>query len=81
MNRHVRGVAWLSADQAREYLGFETMSAFHKFVQRERARNPQRLKVSWLAGRMRFRASNLDACIEDEPAAVKSLRVVGGRNR
>jgi hypothetical protein len=84
MNPNVRGVAWLTADQAREYLGFSTLQAFHKFVQRERARVPQRLKVSWLAGRMRFRAANLDACIEDEQVAVDQrvpLRVVARRGK
>lgn len=82
MNPNVRGVAWLRADQAREYLGFATMAGFTKWVQRERARRPQRLKVNWLAGRMRFRAANLDACVEEErSAASQPLRMVGGRGR
>jgi hypothetical protein len=64
-------VSWMSARKAADHLGFDTLAAFYKWLQRERAdaerlRRPCRVKVHWLRGRMRFQRTQLDALIESE---------------
>jgi len=54
-------VAWLTADEARQYLGFKTMNAFYTWKCRTRP------KAYHLRGRLRFRQVDLDACVEPEP--------------
>lgn len=75
-----QGVAWLSARQAAEYLGFvdnagvTMIKAFYAW--RSKAPNPP--KTHWLGGRMRFRRVDLDRCVEVETEA-PALALVGGR--
>lgn len=72
MNSAVRGVPWLSTKKAAEHLGFPSVAAFHKWIQEERKQPKSKLRVHWLRGRMRFRASELDACVESEPSVAES---------
>lgn len=76
MNPKQSGVAWLNTEKAAAHLGFPSVAAFHKFIQEERKRPNSRLKVHWIGPRMRFRAHELDACVEAEPSSVSRLRIV-----
>lgn len=75
-------VAWLSARQAAIHLGFvddrgePQMNRFYVWRCRHQPRTHR------LGSSLRFRAVDLDACVEAEPEALpagKGLRVVGGR--
>jgi hypothetical protein len=65
-------VGWLTADQAREYLGLSTLAAFYVWKCRAKPRTYR------LRGRLRFRQVDLDACVTNEQVTPK-LRMVGGR--
>lgn len=68
-------VGWLTADQAREYLGLPTLAAFYVWKFRAKPRTYR------LRGRLRFRQVDLDRCVEEALPASQPLRVVGGRGR
>lgn len=72
-------VAWLNTDQAADYLGFPSGAAFRRWL--ERCPAEQRPSVHWIGSRMRFRAVDLDKCVDVEPAAVPTLTVVRGGKR
>lgn len=69
-------VAWLNSHQAAAYLGFRTTKAFRVWLDRRRAAGERGPKVHWLAGRMRFREIDLDACIDVQPHETHSAPVL-----
>lgn len=84
MNPKARGVRWLNAEAAAVHLGFADaqgrpkMRAFYSW--RQRATRPP--KTHWLAGRMRFREVDLDACVDVvAPESARPLRVIRGGQR
>lgn len=75
-------VAWFTSEMAAEHLGFPSVSAFRRFL--ERLPESQRPKIHWLGSRMRFRQVDLDGLVESiSPSAeqVTPLRVVRGGKR
>lgn len=73
----MKTVPWLTADEARQHLGLPTLNSFYVWLHRERKRVPKKIRVSWLRGRMRFRETNLDACMEPEREVTRTtLRMV-----
>jgi hypothetical protein len=80
MNPAQKGVPWLTSEEAATHLGKRSLNAFHKWLERRRkaGRAP---RVYWLDGRMRFRQTDLDACVGSvKPGIPEPLRVLqGGR--
>lgn len=68
MNPNARGTVWLDTKGAAAYLAM-TPKNFYYFLDEERKRQPQRLKIHWIGARMRFRPADLDKCVEEEPTA------------
>lgn len=71
-----RTVPWLTSAEAARHLG-KSVGAFHVWLHRKRAMG-QPVRVHWLDGRMRFRQTDLDRCVEPERAPGLKL-VRGGR--
>jgi hypothetical protein len=69
---------WLNSTRAAAYLDMSP-GAFRVWLSRERKRPTTKVIVHWIGPRMRFKAHELDACVEQEPAkqsAKPTLRMV-----
>lgn len=66
MNPQAPGIAWFDSAAAAAHLGFRTVKAFQKFLER-RAAMGKPVRTHWLQGRKRFRRVDLDACVEVMP--------------
>lgn len=76
MNPNANGATWLNTRSAAARLDL-SIKAFYHFLYAERSRPKPRLTVYWLNGTMRFKATEIDRCLEPEPVAAP-LRVVAG---
>lgn len=78
MKPETRGVPWLTVEEAARHLGFKkkdgspSVRAFYVWLQRA-ARKP---KVHRLGRRLRFRQTDLDACVEVQRDDEQRLRLV-----
>lgn len=81
MNPNANGRTWLSTESAAARLDM-TVRAFRHFLRTERKRPKPRLTVYRINRLLRFKATEIDACVEPEPQFTveepKPLRIVRG---